>query len=108
MIELETLIDVLRIIWPIPVWVAWVNHNVKQHQKDIDHWYFMQRGVKGKRCRSMRAQFKREFYNLKGKLNVRSNRGKSSDQIIREALNRKVSSKGSDPAIKDVFPEHDK
>lgn len=61
---LETFIAVVKIVWPIALWVASVNHKVKQAEKDLDRLYFEKRGF-GMRDRSIRGRLKRFSHSMK-------------------------------------------
>ena len=65
--ELDQIIKLVKLLWPIAAWVAWVNHTVKQNQKAIDLLYYEKRGNKGMRCRSITGRIRRAVYGMRKK-----------------------------------------
>jgi hypothetical protein len=68
-VDLEQVVLIAKVIWPIAAWVAWVNATVKRTEKDLDHLYFVLRGRDGKRSRTFRGRVKRRYFEMRKAIN---------------------------------------
>lgn len=78
MIELDDIIKAVKLLWPIAAWVALVNQRLKHLEHDVDTLYYLLRGKKGMRVRSLSGRIRRLKFQIRKRINGSSVRKHSN------------------------------
>jgi hypothetical protein len=58
-------VDIAKVLWPIALWVAGVNYRLKKLESDVDLIFYMFRGRKGMRNRSIISRVRRTYFEMR-------------------------------------------